>query len=154
MIEKKLVLSLIILMVVLVMVPAVSRADTSSSESFGIYINIVQPISIEVTESIDFGTVELGSGDLEAAVEAYVGGEGDYAYTVEFADEGQVFLEGTDSDEIITVWLENDLEDYGQLDGEGADSFTISAFIAGEEIEDIARDSYSGEGSITIQYRD
>ena len=154
MIKRKLMMSLFLLVLLLVLVPPVSRADESASETFNIYINIVEAISIEVTEDIDFGTVEAGTGDLEAAVEAFVVGEDDYSYSVEFSDEGQVFLEGSGSGDIITVWLENDLEEYGRIGEEGQDSFTISAYISGEEIENISHDSYSGEGSVTIQYRD
>ncbi|MFW5985387.1 MAG: hypothetical protein ACOCQ1_03805 [Halanaerobiaceae bacterium] len=154
MFKKGFIITFIVIMVLItIFLPEVTFSEEDSSDKFAVNIDIIEPLSIDVSDDLSFGRVETGSADQETSVEASVAGEPGYSYSVSFSDGGEVNLENDNTSDSIPVLLDSSIGDTSELDSDGGDGFEITAFIAEEELEDITPETYSGQGMITVEYK-
>ncbi|MFW5787438.1 MAG: hypothetical protein ACOCQ1_03780 [Halanaerobiaceae bacterium] len=149
--QKGLVL---VLMLVLVagMTSGVLAAGSEDSDTFDINVNVLQGISISITDGpMDFGDVYTGAGEQTASVNADVTGEAEESYTLSFPDltDSQVELDD-DSGNIINVGLSSDGS--GTLDTNGEESVAITGTIDSTELEDAETGEYTGNTTVEVVY--
>ncbi|MCK8824766.1 hypothetical protein [Fuchsiella alkaliacetigena] len=147
--NKSLSLGLILLLTLSIILLNSSIIMAEDSAEFDLEITILEPISIEITENIDFGSVFPGEEEEQVGtVEAIVEAAPDTDYSVILNNEdSQVILTSAETEDEITVDLEHDSR--GSIGNQGEEDFEIEATIPAAELE-VESGDYSGTAVITV----
>ncbi len=109
------------------------------------------PVSITITENINFGLLMIGvplAVEADEKVEVNITGDANTEYSIHFAP---VELTGPGGNK-ITVTLTHDAGSPPTLDGGGLDSFFIIATIPAGQLVGKTAGNYSGTAQVTVEY--